>query len=241
MYDRVSPEFIPAAIGHIGGGGLRFLLWAPAEKISAGKRHAVRAHDGYGHVSILVVDDVSHSILTERVANPTLEASVLPGYESPCANERIGYHHKALSLVPSRQIQGTEIDVRFVGLGRRSQRAAAVPTKPPGIRLTTGAWGTRLNEPHHDGYDELGHLLLLPRETSSQPLLSNNHVMSEGGPELLLGAPARFLANERHLLVAIPAPLEDRAPAALREPGQVIHVPALLASERSLTALVHDR
>jgi|SRR5829696_7309891 hypothetical protein len=80
MDDRVSPEFIPAAIGDVGLSGLRFLLWAPAEKISGDKLRAVRTHDGYEHVSIGVVHDVSPSILTERVADLTIDAPVFPGY-----------------------------------------------------------------------------------------------------------------------------------------------------------------
>ena len=93
MDDCVSPEFVSAAIGHVGASGLRFLLCAPPEKISGGKLHAVRTRDSYEHVSILVVHDVSHGILTERVADLlTIDAPGFPRYELPCANERIRCH-----------------------------------------------------------------------------------------------------------------------------------------------------
>jgi hypothetical protein len=36
MDDRVSPEFILAAIGDVGASGLHFLLRSPPEKISGG-------------------------------------------------------------------------------------------------------------------------------------------------------------------------------------------------------------
>jgi hypothetical protein len=135
----VSPPVIPPAIGDVGLLGLRFFLWRSAEKISGGKLQAVRTHDSYEHVAILIIGDVSHSILTERVADLTIDAPVFPGYELPCADERIGYPHKVLSLGRRVRSRGTEIDVRFVGLERRSHRAAAVSAKAPGIRLTTGA------------------------------------------------------------------------------------------------------
>src|SRR4028119_1561726 len=93
MDDCVSPELILAAIGDVGFLGLHFLFWRPAQKILGSKLQAVRAHDGYEHVSFLVVHDVSHGILTKRVADLTIdEAPVFPGYESPCANERIRGH-----------------------------------------------------------------------------------------------------------------------------------------------------
>src|SRR3712207_3385041 len=90
---RAFPQVITAAIGDVGLLGLRFFLWRPAQKISAGELRAVRTHDSYGHVSVLVVHDVSRSILTERVANLTVfDAPVFPGYESPGADERIRCH-----------------------------------------------------------------------------------------------------------------------------------------------------
>ena len=101
MDDRVSMEFIPTAIGDVGAGGVRFLLHAPAEKISGGELRALRAHDSYEHVSIGVVDDVSHSILTEGVADVAVGVPVFPGYEPPCANERIRCHHPSLALCAS--------------------------------------------------------------------------------------------------------------------------------------------
>src|SRR5918995_7147994 len=93
MDDCASPEFVPTAVGHVGISGLHFLLRTPPEKISGGKPHAVRAHNSYGHVSILVIHDVSHSILTERVADLlTIYTPGFPRYESPSTNERIRCH-----------------------------------------------------------------------------------------------------------------------------------------------------
>src|SRR5215204_139942 len=97
MYDCVSPEFVAAAIRHVGASGLRSLQCSPAKKISGGEHCALRTHDGYGHVAVLAVHDVAHSILAERVAEPTIDdASSLPGYESPCADERVGCHRASL-------------------------------------------------------------------------------------------------------------------------------------------------
>src|SRR3712207_5241803 len=77
---RAFPQVIPAAIGDVGLLGSRFFLWRPTEKISAGELRAVRTHDSYGHVSVLVVHDVSFSILAERVADLTVfDAPVFPG------------------------------------------------------------------------------------------------------------------------------------------------------------------
>ena len=74
------PQVITAAIGDVGLLGLRFFLWRPAQKISAGELQAVRTHDSYEHVSVGVVHDVSRSILTERVADLTIfDAPVFPG------------------------------------------------------------------------------------------------------------------------------------------------------------------
>src|SRR3712207_3221655 len=98
MDDRASPEFIPAAIGDVGTSGLRSLLWAPAQKISSSKLHTSRTHDRYTHVSIGVVHDVPHGVLTERVADLTIDGPVFPGYESPCTNERIKCHCLSLLL-----------------------------------------------------------------------------------------------------------------------------------------------
>src|SRR3712207_5069405 len=83
MDDSVSPEFILAAIGDVSLSGLRSLLRAPAQEISGGKLQAVRTHDSYEHVTIGAVHDVSHGILTERVADLTIETPVFPGYEPP--------------------------------------------------------------------------------------------------------------------------------------------------------------
>ena len=112
MDDCVSPKLIPAALGDVGASGVCFLLYAPAEKISSGKRCTVRAHDSYEHVSILVVDDVSHSILTERVADLTIEAPVFLGYESPCADEWIACHRLSLQVQRLQFLQCPTILVR---------------------------------------------------------------------------------------------------------------------------------
>src|SRR4028119_67678 len=101
MDDRVSIEFIPTAIGDVGAGGVRFLLHVPAEKISGGKLRAVGAHDSYEHVPVAVVHNVSHSILTERVADVAFGVPVFPGYEPPCANERIRCHRPSPALCAS--------------------------------------------------------------------------------------------------------------------------------------------
>ncbi len=75
----------------------RALSCAPAEKISGGELRAVGTHDGYGHVPVLAVHDVPHRILAQRVADLAIgEAPVLPGYESPCADERIRRHLPSL-------------------------------------------------------------------------------------------------------------------------------------------------
>jgi hypothetical protein len=75
----VCAQFIAPAIGDVGFLGLRFLLFGCAEKVSGGKLRAVRTHNGYEHVSILVVHDVPGGILAERVADLTIEeAPVLP-------------------------------------------------------------------------------------------------------------------------------------------------------------------
>jgi hypothetical protein len=78
MDDRVSPEFILAAIGDVGASGLHFLLRSPPEKISGGELRAVGTRDSHEHVPILVVHDVSHGILTERVTDLTIDA---PGFQ----------------------------------------------------------------------------------------------------------------------------------------------------------------
>src|ERR671932_275743 len=93
MENHVSPEVIAPAIGDVGLLGLRFLLCGPAEKILGGEPQTVRSHDSYEHVSVLVVDDVSHSIPTDGVADLIIaNTPVLPGYESPGTDERIGCH-----------------------------------------------------------------------------------------------------------------------------------------------------
>jgi hypothetical protein len=66
-------------------------------------------------------------------------------------------------LVPTRQIQGAEVDVRFVGPRRRSRRAIIVPGEPAGLDLG-GMRASRLKVPHRDGYDEVGHFLPLSGE-----------------------------------------------------------------------------
>jgi hypothetical protein len=97
MDDRICSELILTAIEHVGASGLRSLLCTSAEKISGGELRAVGTHDGYGHVPILAVHDVPHRILAERVADLAIEeAPVLPGYESPCADERIRGHRSSL-------------------------------------------------------------------------------------------------------------------------------------------------
>src|SRR3712207_1916440 len=92
MDDCLSIEFVPAAIGDVGAGGVRFLLYAPAKKIPSGKLRALRAHDSYEHVAVGVVHDVSCSILTEGVADVAGGVPIFPGYEPPCADERIRCH-----------------------------------------------------------------------------------------------------------------------------------------------------
>jgi len=80
MDDRVSPEFVPAAVGHVGLSGLRLLLCAAPEKISGGKLRATRTRDSYGHVPMLVVHDVSDGVPTKRIADRlTIDTPVLPG------------------------------------------------------------------------------------------------------------------------------------------------------------------
>src|SRR5215208_4892567 len=80
VYYFVSLEVILAAIREEGLLSLRFFLWRPAQKISAGELQAVRTHDSYEHVSVLVVHDVSQSVLTEGVADlPIFDAPVFPG------------------------------------------------------------------------------------------------------------------------------------------------------------------
>ena len=113
MDDFVSVEVIPPAIGDVGLLGLRFFLWRPAEKIVDAKLQAVRTHDCYEYVSVLVVHDVSCSILTERVADLTIdEAPVFPRYESPRANERIRCHSLLLQRQYLRFLQSPAIDRR---------------------------------------------------------------------------------------------------------------------------------
>src|SRR3712207_3000290 len=92
MDDRLSIEFVPAAIGDVGAGGVRFLLYAPAEKIFGSKLRALRAHNSYEHVPVGGVHDVSCSILTEGVADVAGGVPIFPGYEPPCADERIRCH-----------------------------------------------------------------------------------------------------------------------------------------------------
>src|ERR671921_1455583 len=93
MNNRVSVEFIPTAIRYVIINGLCFLLCTTPEKVSDGELLAVRTRDSYEHVSVLVIHDVAHSILTERVADLlTIDAPVFPRYESPGANERISCH-----------------------------------------------------------------------------------------------------------------------------------------------------
>jgi hypothetical protein len=88
--NRSSIELIPTTIRHVGGSGLCFLLRATPEKVSGLKLLAVGTRDSYGHVSVLVVDDVPYSVLAERVADfLAIDASDFPRYESPGTNERI--------------------------------------------------------------------------------------------------------------------------------------------------------
>ena len=101
MDDCVSIEFVPAAIGDVGAGGVRFLLHAPAEKIPGGKLRALRAHDSYEHVPVRVVHDVSCSIFAEGVADVAGGVPIFPGYEPPCADERIRCHRPSLALYAS--------------------------------------------------------------------------------------------------------------------------------------------
>ena len=79
MNDCLAVELVPTAIGDVGASSVRFLVYAPAEKISGSKLPAVRAHDSHGHVPIGVIHDVSHSILTEWVADVAVGVPVLPG------------------------------------------------------------------------------------------------------------------------------------------------------------------
>jgi hypothetical protein len=93
----VSLEAVPPAIGDVGLFSLGLLLFGGAQKIIGGEPQAVRSHDGYEHVTILVVHDVAGGILTERVADLAIfDASVLPREESPGANERIRGHRSSL-------------------------------------------------------------------------------------------------------------------------------------------------
>jgi hypothetical protein len=99
MDDRLSLELIPAAIGNVCAGSVRFLLCASAEKISGGKTLAVRTRDIYRHVPVLVVHDVAYSLSTERVADRlTIHTPGFPRYESPSTNERIGCHGLCLQV-----------------------------------------------------------------------------------------------------------------------------------------------
>jgi hypothetical protein len=99
MDDCLSVELIPPTIGDVGFFGLGLFLFGPAQKIVGGKPQSVRTHDGYEHVSVLVVYDVPGGILTEWVADLTIdETPVFPGYESPCANERIRCHRASAAL-----------------------------------------------------------------------------------------------------------------------------------------------
>jgi hypothetical protein len=96
--DCLSVELVPPAIGDVGFLGLRFLLFGCAQEIVGGELGALRTHDGYEHVSVVVVHYVAGGILTERVADLAVgDTPVLPGYESPCANERIRCHHLSLA------------------------------------------------------------------------------------------------------------------------------------------------
>ena len=93
MENHVSLQVIAPAIGDVGLLGLRFLLCGPAEKILGGEPQTVRSHDSYEHVSVLVVDDVSHSISTDGIADLIIaNTPVLPGYEPPGTNERTRSH-----------------------------------------------------------------------------------------------------------------------------------------------------
>jgi hypothetical protein len=90
MDDGLPVELIAAAIGDIGLGGSGLLLGSSAEKVSSRERGAPRSHNRNEHVSVLVVGDVARGVLAERVADLTVEGPVLPRYESPGPNERVG-------------------------------------------------------------------------------------------------------------------------------------------------------
>ena len=77
----VFAQLVTTAIGEEGLLGLCFFLCGPAEKISTGELQAVRTHDSYEHVSVLVVHDVAGGILTKRVTDSTIffYAPVFPG------------------------------------------------------------------------------------------------------------------------------------------------------------------
>ena len=97
VYYFVFLEVVLAAIREEGFLGSGFFLWRPTEKIPSSELQAVRAHDSYEHVSVLVVHDVAGGILTKRLADLIIfDAPVLPGYESPGANERIRFHRPSL-------------------------------------------------------------------------------------------------------------------------------------------------
>src|ERR671933_1566519 len=161
MDDCVSLELVLAAIGHVGFSGLRFLLCASPEKVSGGKLHAVRTRDSHEHVSILVVYDVSHSILTEWVADLTIDAPGFPGYESPSTNERIRCHRlflqgQCLRFLPcpaierstprfhylSPQVHGIGFHVLMMADGATSPQAAVGH-----VFLNEGHMSTSLHTP----------------------------------------------------------------------------------------------
>jgi hypothetical protein len=91
---------------------LRFLLCAPQQKISGGKLLAVRTHYSYGHVPVRAVQEVSHRMFAERVADFLIvNVPSLPRYESPGANERLRCHGlllqvQTLPFLPRPAIEG---------------------------------------------------------------------------------------------------------------------------------------
>ena len=76
--DRVPAELLAAAIAHVGLGGVHLLLCARPGEISGGELRAVGTHHGHEHVAVSGVGDVPYGILPEPVADPTIEAPVLP-------------------------------------------------------------------------------------------------------------------------------------------------------------------
>ena len=85
---------------------------------------------------------------------------------------------RTILLVPSRQVQGAEVDVGFMGSGC-PQAASSVPAARPGTHVI-GARAPRLKQPHRSGEDYIGHLRLLSGEgaTPSPTLLCNSTIIA---------------------------------------------------------------